>query len=334
MFLFCSNAHVTQPATPSGIPSAAAPATDEAALDIELLSELMRLGLELARAFQARALACLQAGDLDKAGDAETRFSRLALGLRRAVALRARLRERTEQDAQAAEDRRDVRQDETNERRREAARGVGRAIAVTPDLDAGARERLTADLWTRLTGDVRVDADLADTALPIEALIRSLCRALGLPERSALAALRAPAPAESGAPQPEALRSMDGLVDGDEPKDPTWPPDGPARYWRFQHNRDGSTDGCPFWYDTVTETRLDRPPWKLPPDHPAARPAPPAGDSGRPPGYEAATAPPDPAPPDCVPSPDPGPPPDPAEAERRRRAAEARSFGLTLPDSS
>ena len=295
MFPFCSTGEVTKATTRSKAPPAASPATDEAARDTEVLSELMELGLQLARAFQAQGLAAIQAGDPDKAGDAETRFNHLALGIRRVVALKARLREQRVQSAWEAEHRREDRQDETNERRRQVARGVGDAIAAAPDADAETRERLTADLWTRLTEDDRIDADLADTALPIEALIRSLCRALGLPDRSALAVLRDPAAAEAGARQREPLRTMDELVDGDEPTKPTWPPDGPARYWRFKYNRDGSTDDCPFWYDTVTKTRLDRPPWKLPPDHPAARPAPPPGDTGRAPGYEAATAPPDPA---------------------------------------
>jgi hypothetical protein len=146
-----------------------------------MLSELMELALELARAFQARALAALAADDLDRAGEAETRFSSLFLGIRRTIALQARLRAQREQAQREAEFRRKTRQDERDDRRHAVARGVADAIATVPDAEA--QERLTDDLWDRLTEDERIDVDLADTALPIEALIASLCRALGLPPR-------------------------------------------------------------------------------------------------------------------------------------------------------
>ena len=55
----------------------------------------------MARAFQAQGLAALAAGDLDRAGKAESRFSSLFLAIRRVVALNARLR-RQRQEAQAA----------------------------------------------------------------------------------------------------------------------------------------------------------------------------------------------------------------------------------------
>ncbi|MGK9233165.1 hypothetical protein KXS07_16045 [Inquilinus limosus] len=157
--------------------AAASPAADEAAM----LSELMELALALARGFQARGLAALAAGDLDRAGDAETRFSSLFLGIRRAIALKARLRQQREEARREAEHRRKRRHDEKDDRRRAVAQGVAAAIAAAPDIDADAKERLTADLWDRLTEDERIDVDLADTALPIEALIASLCQALGLP---------------------------------------------------------------------------------------------------------------------------------------------------------
>jgi hypothetical protein len=41
---------------------------------------------------------------------------------------------------------------------------------------------------------------------------------------------------------------------------------GCGRYQRFQAAKDGRPDGPPYWWDTVTRTRLDRPPWKLKPD--------------------------------------------------------------------
>ncbi|MGO4125073.1 hypothetical protein AB4Z01_11740 [Inquilinus sp. YAF38] len=147
--------------------------------DAAMLTELMALAEELARGFHALALAALTAGDLDRAGDAETRFSSLFLGIRRAIALKARLRQQREQAQREAEARRKTRQDEKDDRRQAIAQGVAAAIAAVPDADA--QERLTAELREKLTEDERIDVDLADTALPIEALIASLCRALGLP---------------------------------------------------------------------------------------------------------------------------------------------------------
>jgi hypothetical protein len=144
-----------------------------------MLSELMDLAEELARGFHALALAALKAGDLDRAGEAETRFSSLFLGIRRAIALKARLRQQREQAQREAELRRKARQDEKDGRRQAVARGVAAAIAAVPDAEA--QEHLTAELREKLTEDERIDVDLADTTLPIEALIASLCRALGLP---------------------------------------------------------------------------------------------------------------------------------------------------------
>ena len=144
-----------------------------------MLSELMALAEELARGFHALALAALAAGDLDRAGEAETCFSSLFLGIRRAIALKARLRQQREQAQREAELRRQTRQNEKDGRRQAVGQGVAAAIAAVPDAET--QERLTAELREKLTEDERIDVDLADTALPIEALIASLCRALGLP---------------------------------------------------------------------------------------------------------------------------------------------------------
>jgi len=154
---------------------AASPIVDAAAM----LSELMALAEALATGFQALGVAALKAGDLDRGGDAETRFSSLFLGIRRAVALKIKLREQREKAQRDAQLRQKSRQAEKDDRRHAAAQGVAQAIAAVPDTDT--RDRLTVDLWEKLTEDERIDVDLADTALPIEALIASLCRALGLP---------------------------------------------------------------------------------------------------------------------------------------------------------
>ncbi|OWJ55904.1 hypothetical protein, partial [Inquilinus limosus] len=51
----------------AGTPAAASPATAQAGRYAEVLAELTELALELARVFQARALAADRAGDLDRA---------------------------------------------------------------------------------------------------------------------------------------------------------------------------------------------------------------------------------------------------------------------------
>ena len=72
--------------------------------DDAILSGLIKLGAAMAQAFQADAVAALQAGDLDRAGKAETHFSRLFLGIRRAIALRAKLRAQREEARRVAEE--------------------------------------------------------------------------------------------------------------------------------------------------------------------------------------------------------------------------------------
>jgi hypothetical protein len=158
-------------------PTAAPSAVEEADRDAGMLSRLAELSLDFAGAFQAAGIKAIAADDLDKAGTVETHFSSLALGIRRAIMLKARLREQQQEARRQAEDRRDGRQAETAARRRDVAEGVTRAIdAAAPDAET--RERLTADLRTRLD---RIDTDRADTILPIEILVRRMCRALGLP---------------------------------------------------------------------------------------------------------------------------------------------------------
>ena len=143
----------------------------------------------------AEAVAALQAGDLDRAGKAEAHFSRLFLGIRRAIALRARLRQQREEAQRRAASRNDRLQDEKDGRRHAVAEGVSRAIAAGK---AEARERLTLGLWERLTENERIDADLADTALPIETLILRLGRDIGLSRRALAAGLDTADPAAAG----------------------------------------------------------------------------------------------------------------------------------------
>jgi hypothetical protein len=145
-----------------------------------ILSGLIELSAAMAKAFQAEAMAALQAGDLDRAIKAETRFSRLFLGIRRAIALKARLRQQQDEARRAAEQDQDDQLARAADRRRRVAQGVTGAIAAatsgaTP-ADIETREQLTADLWDRLAGDHAGRFDRADRVLPIEDLIRSMCR--------------------------------------------------------------------------------------------------------------------------------------------------------------
>jgi len=254
--------------TRSAPSSAASPATEEAVRDAEILSELAELSLELARAIQAAAVKAVKAGKLDTVATAEAGFNRLALGIRRAIALKDRLRERQEEARREAEDRRDRRQTEKIERRHRVAQGVTRAIAAArPDApDAPeARERLTADLWTRLSETDRIDADLADTALPIETLVLRLCRDLGIDPVLA----SGPAAPVTRTKTEEPGRIAAGLV-----------PPGLRRYPPGRYRRVPSADlGRPehefYMLNTDTGEIIPKPPPPLP-DKPAD-----PGDAGR-----------------------------------------------------
>ena len=109
-------------------PSAASPATDEA--DLALLSRMAAVAEEMAMGFQARAMAALRTDDLDRAGKAEAGFSSLFRGIRRAIALKARLRQQREEAQRKAEAGTDRRQDRKDRRRQAVAAGLSQAIAV------------------------------------------------------------------------------------------------------------------------------------------------------------------------------------------------------------
>ncbi len=213
---------------PSDTPAAAPPATATRAA--AMLDELMDLGMDLARAFKAKADAALQADDLDRAVVAADSFNRTALGIRRTIVLMDRLDRQRQEARHRAESRRQRRQEEIDGRRHAVAEGLSRAIGVVkPDV----RERLTADLWDRLTEGDRIDADLADTALPVETLIQRLGRAIGL-SRSAIAYGLDPAAAKARADQAAAASKTRGPNPWDEvpgavPEpsgQPSWPPPG------------------------------------------------------------------------------------------------------------
>lgn len=307
---------------------AAAPlatATGEVGREAAVLDELMDLGMDLARAFKAKAGALLQADDLDRAAVAEVSFNRTALGVRRAIVLKARLDGQREEGRHRAESRRERRQEAIDDRRRAVADGLSHAIAVVKPGVSEDRERLTADLWGRLTEGDRIDADLADTALPVETLMLRLGRAIGLHPRAIAYGLdpavmkartdQAAAVARPRGPKPRDLKPWDEVpaaVPNASGQPPGPPPPSLCKhgYYRMFPAADlglpgdgnhvvNTTTGEVFSLDgtkVIHQWAMDDPP-------------PESGDTGPP----AATAPPDP-PPD--------PAPDPARQRAEAEAAE------------
>ncbi|WP_395678352.1 hypothetical protein [Inquilinus sp.] len=307
------------------MPAAAPPAT--VTRDTAVLDELMDLGMDLARAFKAKAAAALQADDLDRAVAAAAGFNRTALGIRRAIALKARLDGQREEGRHRAESRRQRRQEAIDDRRRAVADGLSHAIAVVKPGVSEARERLTADLWGRLTEGDRIDADLADTALPVETLILRLGRAIGLSPRAIAYGLD-PTVMKARADQAAAVATPWGPKPRDpKPWDevpaavPEWPPAPPPGLYKLGYYRmvpaadlglpgDGhhvvnTTTGEVYSLDgnkIIRQLPMDDRPPERPPGPGDTGP----GDTGPP----TATAPPDPA-------------PDPARQQAEAEAAEA-----------
>ena len=331
MFLFCSNEGMVDRAIKARTPSAAAPATDEA--DLAMLSRMAALAEALATGFQAQGVAALKTGDLDRAEKAEGGFNRLFLGIRRAIALKARLRQQREEAQRKDTAHTDRRQDQKDRRRQAVAERVSRAIAVVkPEV----QERLTADLWDRLIENDRIDADLADTALPIETLIRRLGRDIGLAD-SAIAygldpdrAKADQAAAAAKAWSPAVAPAGDDTDDPDPEEEPVTESSYTIGVWAADY-------GGPErerWVYCVTSGEIfdenDNLVMTVPiPDNPWQ-----AGGRDTPPPWLRRKAPPDPGgagPPAAAGPPDPQPPPlDPEEAEFQRQAAYAKQHGITL----
>ncbi|WP_144445885.1 hypothetical protein [Inquilinus limosus] len=300
-----------------------------------MLSRMARLAEELASGFQARGVAALAAGDLDRAGTAETRFSSLFLGIRRAVALRARLRQQREEAQRRAASHNDRLRDEKDGRRHAVAQGISRAIAAgKPE----ARERLTTGLWERLTGNERIDADLADTALPIETLILRLGRDIGLSRRALAAGLDTADPAAAG---PKA--SAPAVVPAGYNADGWWTPDDPVTESASYCSIAAADLGLPGdeFYEARVDTgevfddddnvimRLPVPdePWRAGAEDALRRSARDmTAERAVPRGPDPPAPPAPPAPPVST-----APPETDDERRHREREAEARGFGLTLP---
>ena len=183
---------------PTAPPAAALTATDMVEWELKMLSALADLGLELARLFQAEAIAAFQRGDIDRALVLERRFSHMALGVRRAIALRMRLREEQEKARREAESA--PRQAAPASRPQPATiQDTGPAAAAAPEADAGETAQPTVD--PAPSGRERTHADRPDKVLPLDALVRNFCRTLGFSPADAAraAALVMAGPADAGA---------------------------------------------------------------------------------------------------------------------------------------
>jgi hypothetical protein len=185
---------MTQAATTPATPAAGSPAAEAFAQEVALLSEMEALSVAFAREFQVHGATALRENkDLAEAGAAETHFSHLFLGMRRSIALKARLLKQRQGARHVAEDRRDEAQAERAERRRAVAQGVIQAIDAATSDAPEARERLTVEMWDRMDNcdrpeTDRIDIDRPDTIPPIDVLIRQMCRNLGIkPEGPAFA---------------------------------------------------------------------------------------------------------------------------------------------------
>jgi hypothetical protein len=222
-----------------------------------MLDRFAEMAMAQAEALHQAALAALAAGDIAKARELGLAFDRVGRGLRRALALKARLarayQELADREAAGIRDR----AGEKAQRRRQVARAVAGSIGGADSVDAERGEALTADMWERLVEDGEIDAALAQDGYPLEEIVLQLCRDIGIrPDPAWLD------PGCSGADRSDGP----GAEDAEMPEPPWWP-DGDGkdagRYWYLPKS---PTVRRPGWYDTETGQRLDRPPWDIEPD--------------------------------------------------------------------
>ncbi len=227
-----------------------------------MLDRFAEMAAEQAEALHRAALAALEAGDITKARELGLAFDRVGRGLRRALALQARLarayQELADREAAGIRDR----AEDKAQRRRQVARAVAGSIGGDDAVDAERGEALTADMWERLVEDGEIDAALAQDGYPLEEIVLQLCRDIGIrPDPAWLDPVRLD-PDCSGADRSDRREAEDA-----EMPEPPWWPDGDGkdagRYWYLPKS---PTVPRPGWYDTETGQRLDRPPWDTEPD--------------------------------------------------------------------
>ena len=149
-----------------------AAADQRAALRVERLQAMARLGLELVETLHGQILS----GDAD--AQAETAFVSLSRAVRQTVALEARLDLGAQ--ARAAEAAAEQERSAAAQRRRDQARDIVETAieaAVDPEHDPARAEWLYDGLHERL-GDLDDTAALADR--PLSLVAADICRALGL----------------------------------------------------------------------------------------------------------------------------------------------------------
>ena len=152
---------------------------------LQVLQELTEIGMEIARALKAEALARVEAepavAPRFAKADLGLVFSRIAKAVRQTVALEMRIAEGL-QIGRAEEQRRqaNVRQLELQHRQEDVREYVAEAVAADAERRGSSEqevERLLADLDERLE-DGEFDDRLADAPFP--ELIERICAALGV----------------------------------------------------------------------------------------------------------------------------------------------------------
>lgn len=163
----------SQPSVPS--------AEDRAARQMAMLRELAELGMELARALGAQALAKLSPADETQdtpkvtTADPVAMFTRVARAVRQTVALEMRIGRADAQDQ--AEDDRALHRYEQISRKVLVHEIATDAITLHVDED-GRRDRLLRELDDRLEAERPDDASYA--YLPVNVLVTRICRDLGV----------------------------------------------------------------------------------------------------------------------------------------------------------
>jgi hypothetical protein len=204
-------------------PQPAPPAIDQAEVERagRMLDRLAEMAMEQAEVTHQGLLAATRAGDAAQAKDFGLAFDRAARGVRRTLAIKFRLaRDRQEMADKMAAQARD-RAAETARRRRQVADLVTRSITADGNLYGKDLEKASAWMWERLIEDDGIDAALAFAGHPIEEIVIRLCRSIGIRPELVLDPADPDRPAED---EPTGIyapsKTMDELMEGDEPKAP------------------------------------------------------------------------------------------------------------------
>jgi hypothetical protein len=184
---------------------------------LRILQELAEIGMELARAVQAKALA--PGVEAAVSLDLVLSFTRIARAVRQTIALEARL----ERDGRTAvSEGAQCRAREDRERRHDHKTKVGRLVERAIDADASGEEadNLYADLHERLE-DADDLAGFADR--PVSEIVAHICRELGVAPPPALWDEADWGAAGGGASGPLQISSAPEAEPGTGRADAAWP---------------------------------------------------------------------------------------------------------------